>query len=83
MLQRRLSRYVITKGFVCDIHSALCSALGYLELYFGGDVPSDKVREVLGRVEQQAKRALEAEMKLFETIGCDKFPPSPSQHGSN
>ena len=59
----------------CDIHSALCNALGYLELCLNEDAPSDKLRQILGKVEQQAKRALEAEMRLFKAIGADTFPP--------
>lgn len=58
----------------CEIHSALCAALGYLNLCRNEDAPPDKLRGVLGKVEEQAKRALQAEIKLFKAIGADKFP---------
>lgn len=67
----------------CEIHSALCNALGYLDVCLDGDVPSDTLREVLGRLERQVKTALEAEQKLFIAIGADKVSLSPSQNAIN
>lgn len=58
----------------CEVQSALCAALGYLESCINGDTSSDKLWEVLLKVDEQAKRALEAEMKLFFAIGANKFP---------
>jgi hypothetical protein len=58
----------------CDVQSALCSALGYLEHCAEEESSSDKVLGCLRAVEQQLKRALESEMKLFKAIGGDKLP---------
>ncbi|HUC28444.1 MAG TPA: hypothetical protein VMR80_02625 [Candidatus Acidoferrum sp.] len=58
----------------CEIQNALCAALGYLDACRTGQIPSDKLTEVLAKVEQQIKKALEAELKLFTMMGWDKFP---------
>jgi hypothetical protein len=58
----------------CEIQNALCAALGYLDAYRTGDIPSDRIDGVLAKVEQQIKKALEGELKLFTMMGWDKFP---------
>ena len=58
----------------CEVQNALCAALGFLESCFNGDTAPDNILEVLLKVQEQAERALEAEMELFRAIGADKFP---------
>jgi hypothetical protein len=66
----------------CEVQNALCGTLGYLDLCLDGDIPSDKLRELLVKAQQQAQRAIEADMKLFKAIGADRFPHS-SQYTVN
>ena len=57
----------------CDVQNALTAVLGYLERCFNGDTAPDNIFEVLLKVQEQAERALTAEMELFRAIGADKF----------
>jgi len=57
----------------CEIQNALCAALGYLDAYRTGEIPSDKIDEVVAKVEAQVRKALDDEMKLFTMMGWNKF----------
>ncbi|HXJ87614.1 MAG TPA: hypothetical protein VMS18_12405 [Candidatus Binatia bacterium] len=63
-----------------DLRSALCNALGYIELCLEGDTPSDNVGEFLEKASKQAKRALYIEERLFRAMStADKNTLSPQR----
>ena len=63
-----------------DLRSALCAALGYIELCREGDTPSDNLGEFLEKAAKQAKRALYIEENLFRVLSTsDKNPSSPQR----
>ncbi len=59
-----------------DLRSALCAALGYIELCREGDTPSDRIGEFLEKAAKQAKRALYIEESLFRSIAVPNRNPS-------
>ena len=63
-----------------DLRSALCSALGYIELCREGETPSDRIGEFLEKAAKQAKRALYIEETLFRVVSVpDKNPSLPER----
>jgi hypothetical protein len=63
-----------------DLRSALCNALGYIELCLDEDTPSDKIGEFLEKAAKQAKRALYIEESLFRAMSVpDKNSLSPQR----
>ena len=61
-----------------DLRSALCAALGYIELCREGDTPSERIGELLEKAAKQAKRALYIEESLFRVMAvADKNPSLP------
>lgn len=56
------------KQMCYDLRSALCNALGYLDLCLEENLPRDRLREVLTKAAQQAKRALDTEERLFKAL---------------
>lgn len=57
----------------CEIQNALLTALAYLDAYRTGELPSGNLDGALARVEEQVKKALESELKLFNMMGWNKF----------
>lgn len=57
----------------CEVHKGLLGVLAYLDQCHG-DVTADELKEFIGTAEKYAKKALEAEMRLFKMCGFDKFP---------
>lgn len=62
-----------------DLRSALCAALGYIELCREGDTPSDNLGEFLEKAAKQAKRALYIEERLFRAMSVSDKNSLPSQ----
>ena len=59
-----------------DLRSALCNALGYIELCLEGDTPSDNLGDFLAKAAKQAKRALYIEERLFRVMSASDKNPS-------